>query len=159
MSLLASLMRTVLNEIRVGFVRFQSGTTQWAQFLKANYATGTSDNGTTASLITTALKFAQGTLLPVEGFTHETPVGQDIDINWIDNSGATGANASDVLHVLFVNADGSDVAGITTSLTRADEAGTVTAPAGINASTCKVVAFFAHVAGDDVSDSQYVVPA
>lgn len=155
MALLASLMREVLQGIRIGFVRFQNGTTQWAQFLKENYASGTSDNGTTASLITTALTFAKGTLLPVTDLEIGTVSGQSIPLSWTDNSGQPGANASDELHVVLVNAAGDAVAYINTARSRSDEGGTLTAPADITAATAKVICFFATAAGDDVSDSQY----
>lgn len=155
MALLASLMREVLQGIRVGFVRFQNGTTQWAQFLKENYATGTSDNGTTASLITTALKFAKGTLLPVADFEIGTVSGQTIPLSWTDNSGQPGANSDDRLHVVLVNAAGDAVAYIFADVKRVDGAASITAPADITAATAKVIGFFATVAADDVSDSQY----
>lgn len=158
MALLASLMREVLSEIRVGFTRFQNGTTQWAQFLKENYATGTSDNGTIAALITTGLKFAKGTLLTVQDPTIEAVSGQDIELNWEDNSGQPGANASDKLHVIFVNANGSAVGTMISTRTRSDAGASVTAPADITAATAKVIIFFANAAGDDVSDSQYCIP-
>ena len=159
MALLASRMREVLGTIRLGFVRYQNGTTQWAQFLKENYATGTSDNGTIAALIPTALMFSKGTLLQVANFEREVAVGQDIDILWDDNSGQPGANASDDLQVILVNADGSAVAAVTTGLQRSANHGTITAPADITAATCKVIAFFVNTAGDDVSDSQLAANA
>lgn len=155
MSLLASLMREVLQGIRIGFVRFQNGTTQWAQFLKENYATGTQDNGTIASLIVTALKFAKGTLLPVPHLVIGTVSGQDIPLSWDDNSGQPGANSTDKLHVVLVNAAGDAVAYVYSGVKRVDAAATITAPADITASTAKVICFFATLAGDDVSDSQY----
>lgn len=154
MALLASNMRELLQGIRLGYVRFQNGTTQWAQFLKENYATGTSDNGTVASLIVTALKFAKGTLLGVEGFVRESAAGQAIDTSWTDNSGQPGAAATDVLHLMLVNADGSAVAYIATGEARSAESYTITAPADIVAATCKVYGFFVNAASDDVSDSQ-----
>jgi hypothetical protein len=154
MALLASRMRELLQTIRLGYVRYQNGTTQWAQFIKANYATGTSDNGTIASLVTSALRFAQGSLLPVMGLVNAGIIGQDITVDWTDNSGQPGANATDKLHVVLVNADGSAVAAINTGVTRATEIATITAPDDITAATAVVYAFFANVAGDDVSDSQ-----
>lgn len=157
MALLASLMRELLSEIRVGFTRFQNGTTQWAQFLKENYATGTSDNGTIAALITTDLKFSKGTLLPMQAGNIAGVTGQQIELDWTDNSGQQGANASDVLHVILVNANGSAVAAVPVNSTRADGGVTLTAPADITAATAKVIVFFANAAGDDVSDSQYLV--
>lgn len=156
MALLASLMREVLGVIRVGFVRYQNGTTQWAQFLKENYATGTSDNGTIAALITTALKFSKGTLLPMEAGSIAQVTGQEIQLTWTDNSGQQGANASDRLHIILVNADGSAVASVPTTKTRAAATETFDAPADITAATCKVIVFFANAANDDVSDSQYL---
>ena len=156
MALLASLMRELLPEIRVGYTRFQNGTTQWAQFLKENYATGTSDNGTTASLITTALKFSKGTLLPMEAGLITGTIGGEIDIEWTDNSGQQGANASDRLHVILINADGSAVASGVTSSTRSTASATITVASDIVAATAKVIVFFANAAGDDVSDSQHV---
>lgn len=155
MALLASLMREVLQGIRIGFVRYQNGTTQWAQFLKENYATGTSDNGTTASLITTALTFAKGTLLQVPDLEIDSVTGQDIALTWTDNSGQPGANGNDELHVVLVNAAGDAVAYVYNGTKRNAGASTVTAPADITASTAKVIAFFATPATDDVSDSQY----
>lgn len=155
MALLASLMREVLQGIRIGFVRYQNGTTQWAQFLKENYATGTSDNGTNASLITTALTFAKGTLLQVPDLEIDSVTGQDIALTWTDNSGQPGANSNDELHVVLVNAAGDAVAYVFDGTKRADEAATITAPADITAATAKVIAFFATPAADDVSDSQY----
>lgn len=155
MALLASLMREVLQGIRIGFVRFQNGTTQWAQFLKENYATGTQDNGTSASLIVTALKFAKGTLLPVPELEIGTVSGQNIPLTWDDNSGQPGANSNDELHVVLVNAAGDAVAYVYSGVKRTDASATVTAPADITAATAKVICFFATPAGDDVSDSQY----
>lgn len=154
MALLASSMREILNTIREGFVRFQSGTTQWAQFLKENYATGTTDNGTTASLQVSALKFSKGTLLGVEGFEVDQVTDQDITVIWEDNSGQPGASATDLMRFVLVNADGSAVAAIDPSKTRQDTSSTFTAPADITAATAKVYGFLINVAGDDVSDSQ-----
>lgn len=156
MALLASVMRELLSAIRVGYTRFQNGTTQWAQFLKENYATGTSDNGTTASLITTDLQFSKGTLLGmVDGIIVSASSGE-IDIEWTDNSGQQGANASDRLHVILINANGSAVASVVTGSTRSTESATFTTPSDIVEATAKVIVFFANAAGDDVSDSQYV---
>lgn len=155
MALLASLMREALQGIRIGFVRYQNGTTQWAQFLKENYATGTSDNGTTASLITTALTFAKGTLLQVPNLEIDSVTGQNIALAWTDNSGQPGANGNDELHVVLVNATGDAVAYEYNGTKRSDGHATVTAPADITAATAKVIAFFATPAADDVSDSQY----
>lgn len=155
MALLASMMRELLQTIRVGFVRYQNGTTQWAQFLKENYATGTSDNGTTASLVSTALQFAKGTLLQVPDLEIGTVSGQNIPITWTDNSGQPGANASDKLCVILVNANGSAVYADLTDTLRSAESDTITAPAEITAATAKVIVFFRNTAGDDVSDSQY----
>lgn len=155
MALLASMMRELLQTIRVGFVRYQNGTTQWAQFLKENYASGTSDNGTTASLITTALTFAKGTLLQVADLEIGTVSGQNIPITWTDNSGQPGANASDKLCVILVNANGSAVYADLTDRLRSAESADITAPADITAATAKVICFFRNTAGDDVSDSQY----
>lgn len=155
MALLASLMREVLQGIRVGFVRYQNGTTQWAQFLKENYATGTTDNGTSASLITTGLQFAKGTLLPVPDLEIGTVSGQDIPLTWTDNGGQTGANADDQLHAVLVNANGSAVAYVPSNKVRTDGSATITAPVGITAATAKVICFFSTVASDDVSNSQY----
>lgn len=155
MALLASMMRELLQTIRVGFVRYQNGTTQWAQFLKENYATGTSDNGTTASLITTALTFAKGTLLQVPDLEIGTVSGQNIPLTWTDNSGQPGANANDKLCVILVNANGSAVYADMTDTLRSVAGDTITAPAEITAATAKVICFFRNAAGDDVSDSQY----
>lgn len=154
MALLASLMRELLQEIRVGFVRYQSGTTQWAQFLKENYATATTDNGTAASVIPANLKFAKGTLLPMENGTVDDVVGSTITIKWDDNSGQQGANTTDVVHVVLVNADGSAVASVPTNKKRTDLQVDIEAPADITAATAVVIVFYANAAGDDVSDSQ-----
>ena len=155
MALLASLMREALQGIRIGFVRFQNGTTQWAQFLKENYATGTQDNGTTASLIVNSLKFAKGTLLPVPNLVISAVSGQDIDLVWSDNSGQPGANSADQLHVVLVNAAGDAVAYAPDLTPRNAGTATIVAPEDITAATAKVICFFATPAGDDVSDSQY----
>lgn len=155
MALLASLCREVLQGIRLGFVRFQNGTTQWAQFLKENYTTGTSDNGTSASLIVTALKFAKGTLLPVPELEIGTVSGQDIPLTWDDNSGQPGAASNDKLHAVLVNANGLAIAYVDPGANRADASVVITAPADITAATAKVIVFFANEAADDVSDSQY----
>lgn len=157
MALLASMMRELLQTIRVGFVRYQNGTTQWAQFLKENYASGTSDNGTSASLVTTALHFAKGTLLQVPNLRIDDVTGQDIAVTWDDNSGQPGANASDKLCVILVNANGSAVYADLTDTLRSAMNDTITAPAEITAATTKVICFFRNTAGDDVSDSQYAV--
>lgn len=155
MALLASLCREVLQGIRLGFVRFQNGTTQWAQFLKENFASGTTDNGTSASLITTALTFAKGTLLQVTDFEIGTVSGQNIPLTWTDNSGQPGAAGNDLLHVVLVNANGAAIAYVATGAKRDEASYTVTAPADITAATAKVIGFFANQAADDVSDSQY----
>lgn len=154
MALLASTMREVLGAIRIGFVRFQNGTTQWGQFLKENYATATSDNGTVAALIPGSLTFAKGTLLQVPDFDNGGVAGQVIDLTWTDNSGQQGANANDKLYVVVVNANGSAVAFVDPGVTRADGGGSVTCPSDITAATAIVYGFFANTAGDDVSDSQ-----
>ena len=155
MALLASLCREVLQGIRLGFVRYQNGTTQWAQFLKENYATGTTDNGTAASLITTALTFAKGTLLQVQDFEIGTVSGQTIPVTWTDNSGQPGAASNDMLHVVLVNANGTAIAYVDTGAKRTDATVDITAPADITAATAKVIGFFVNEAADDVSDSQY----
>ena len=155
MALLASLCREVLQGIRLGFVRYQNGTTQWAQFLKENYATGTSDNGTTASLIPTALTFAKGTLLQVQSFAIAGVSGQDITVDWTDNSGQPGAAGNDKLHVVLVNANGAAIAYVDTGAKRSDASVIITAPDDITAATAKVIGFFVNEAADDVSDSQY----
>ena len=155
MALLASRCREALQGIRLGFVRFQNGTTQWAQFLKENYATGTTDNGTTASLIPTALTFAKGTLLQVSDLEIGTVVGQSIPLTWTPNGGQPGANQSDTLHAILVNDDGSAIAYLPTGSTRGTGSVTLSAPADIITNACHVICFFATVAGDDVSDGQY----
>lgn len=159
MALLASLMRELLQGIRLGYVRYQNGTTQWAQFLKENFATATTDNGTIAAITVNALKFAKGTLLGVSAFERESAVGQAVRTVWDDNSGQPGAAASDVLHVMVVNADGSAVAYIPTTTPRSAGEYTVTCPADITAATAKIYGFFVNTAGDDVSDSQLAANA
>lgn len=154
MALLASLCRELLQGIRVGFVRFQNGTTQWAQFLKENYANGTSDNGTAASLVVGSLVFSRGTLLGVTDFAKGTPSGQDVPLTWDDNSGQPGAASDDKLHLMIVNAAGDAVAYVFSDAKRSDAAYTVTCPADISTTNVKIFGFFANAAGDDVSDSQ-----
>lgn len=155
MALLASLCREALQGIRLGFVRYQNGTTQWAQFLKENFATGTSDNGTTASLIPSALTFAKGTLLQVQEFEISGVSGQDITVVWSDNTGQPGAAGNDMLHVVLVNDDGAAVAYVNTGVQRSATVAVIPAPADITAATAKVIGFFVNAAADDVSDSQY----
>lgn len=159
MALLASLMRELLQTIRTGYVRFQSGTTQWAQFLKENYATGTSDNGTTAAITVGALKFAKGTLLGIPDVAVSDVTGQVITLQWSDNSGQPGAGATDELNVVLVDADGLAVASVANSAIRDTEEVAITAPDDITAATCKVYVFLVNPAGDDVSDSQLAVVA
>ena len=106
-----------------------------------------------------ALKFAKGTLLGVSSFVRESAAGQLVDTSWDDNSGQPGASATDVLHVMLVNADGSAVAYVPTATQRNAGSYTVTCPADIVASTAKVYAFFVSTAGDDVSDSQLAANA
>lgn len=154
MALLASTMREVLQGIRLGFTRFQSGTTQWAQFLKENYANGTSDNGTLAAIVPGSLTFAKGTLLGVSDFEIGTVSGQNIPLDWTNNSGQPGASGDDNLHVFLVNADGKAVAYIDSGAKRADTTATIAAPADITAATAIVYGFFSNGAQDDVSDSQ-----
>lgn len=153
MALLASSMREILNTIREGYVRFQSGTTQWAQFLKENYSTGTSDNGTVASLTVNALKFAKGTLLPADSFEVTDVTGQAITVAWDDNSGQPGAAATDRARFVLVNADGSAVAALDPTKTRTDGSAVLNAPDDIVAASALVYMYFVNVAGDDVSDS------
>lgn len=153
-ALLASTMRAVLATIRFGFIRFQSGTTQWAQFLKSNYATATQDNGTIASLITTALKFAQGTIPGTPTFDKAGTAGQVITLEWVNNAGEGTAAATDELCLVIVNADGSAVWAELGAAPRSAETYDVTVPAYITASTAKVYGFFINLAADDVSDSQ-----
>ena len=154
MALLASTMRTVLTAIQFGFIRFQSGTTQWAQFLKANYATGTQDNGTIASLIVTALKFAQGTIPGTPTFDKAGTAGQVITLEWVNNAGEGTAAATDSLCVVVVNADGSAVYSEMGAAERSLETVDITVPAYITANTAKVYGYFINAAADDVSDSQ-----
>lgn len=153
MALLASTMREILQTIRVGFVKYQNGTTQWAQFIKENYATATSDNGTAATLLPSAFKFSKGSLLSPGLVSIGSVSGQDIPLSWVDNSGQPGAAATDKLYVVMINSNSSAVAAIATNATRADEAYTVDAPVDINTGACNVYTFFVNVAGDDVSDS------
>jgi hypothetical protein len=155
MALLASVCREVLQGIRLGFVRFQNGTTQWAQFLKENYATGTSDNGSTASLLVDELIFARGTLLQVAEFKISNVVGQTISCGWIDNSGQPGAASNDKLHVVLINDDGTAIAYVNTNVSRGTALVNITAPGDINPNACQVIGFFVNAASDDVSDSQY----
>lgn len=158
MALLASTMREILQTLRVGFVRFQNGTTQWAQFIKENYAVATSDNGTVAAIDAEALTFSKGTLLPLQGFGIDSVSGQQIDLTWSPNSGQPGATASDKVYVVLVDANGADVASFGATASRDDGAVSVTAPADITAATCIVYAFCSNAAADDVSDSQIATP-
>jgi len=154
MALLASLMRELLQGLRLGFVRYQNGTTQWAQFLKENYATATTDNGTIAAITVNALKFAKGTLLGLPDLTIGNVTGQNVQVTWRDNSGQPGANASDKIALIAVNANGSAVSLQITSTIRTAESATITCGDDITAATAKIYAFAYNAAGDDVSDSQ-----
>lgn len=154
MALLASLMRELLQGIRLGFVRYQNGTTQWAQFLKENFATATTDNGTIAAITVNALKFAKGTLLGLPDLTIGNVTGQNVEVTWTDNSGQPGANASDKIALIAVNANGSAVSLQITTTARTAESATITCGDDITAATAKIYAFAYNAAGDDVSDSQ-----
>ena len=154
MALFASLFREILQTIRIGFVRYQAGTTQWAQFLKDNLMTATSLSGTTASLIPSNVSVSKGSLLLVEDLAVDNETGDQVTFTWIDNSGQPGANATDRFYVVFLNNAGNAIGSATSTATRADGTAVVTRPSGIASTTWIAKCFFANVAGDDVSDSQ-----
>lgn len=154
MVLFAQLFREILQTIRVGYVRYQTGTTQWAQFVKDNLMSATSVSGTTASLIPANMQFSKGSLLPVADLVIDSITGQNIEVTWTDNSGTPGAATTDKVYIVVVNANGQAVAALDPNKTRTAGSAIAVCPVDITAATALVYLFFANVAGDDVSDSQ-----
>lgn len=151
-ALLSSVMRAALSAIRIGYINFQDGTTQWAEFIKRNFASATADNGTSATINAAALQFSQGSLPSLLSVVIDTVVGQLITLEWVNNTGQGTAAGTDAVHVVMVNTNGTAVAAVVRAATRANEVVTVTAPAGIIASTARVFVFLSNEALTEVSD-------
>jgi hypothetical protein len=153
MALLASAFRNSLPGLRIGFVRFQQGTTAWATFLQRNYA-AMQDNGTIATIPTLGLEVSAGTLIGFD--TPEVTVlnATDLQLNWVPNAGQVGANADDIACMVIVNSNTGATESVISNRARADGSCTFVFTSGISVSPTTRYVFFKTAAGDDVSDSQ-----
>lgn len=108
LSQLVAMFRPYLSFIRIAFNEMPAGTTQWAQLMKYNLKTAFTFAPPLATLNNNQLRLSSGTLIGVIGLTVDNPSGRNIDLDWTDNSGQPGANASDRA-VAVVVADNGEV--------------------------------------------------
>lgn len=153
MSQLVGMARQILSAIRVSFREMAVQMSQYNAFVKFNADEAFTISGATATFVPANLKVAKGTLGDVSGLVSGTLTSRAKDLEWTDNSGESGANASDILHAVVVNSTGTQIVHIIPGATRVDESVTVNIPGSWSLTGARIMAYFVKADGSQSSDS------
>lgn len=141
--------RAILSSIRRSFIEVSAQSTEWASFIKYNLDEAFTISGNTATLDSGSMTFAKGTLINPADMAYNSTTG----FSWTDNSGVSGANASDAFAYATINNNG-DVTSVITTDTRASE----TSPSiGLIPAGTHVYTWFVSNPKGKSSDSQLIV--
>lgn len=146
-SLLAQVFRGSINTIRGAFPTAPSYIPGWSRFVQLNFGTGTSDNGTVASILPDNIIMAQGTMIDGTGLSLGSQVGVAVTFDWTNNAPTSGAADSDVLFAAAIKADGSVAQMINTGIARS--AGTASFNFGTAVDLDEAAIYYWFQAADD----------
>jgi hypothetical protein len=150
---LVAAARAILSTLHVSFRQEAVEQSQYNAFIHANAPQAFSVSGAVATFIAANLVTAKGTLIPPEDLAAVVDTGRVYDLTWTDNTGDSGANASDVFTAVVVNAAGTTIKTIQTAATRSDAGTSVTIPGAWSLTGARLTGFFSTVAQDQSSDS------
>lgn len=145
--------RLLLGALQVSFREMAVQMSQFNAFIKANLPQAFFFDGPSADLLADRIIVSKGTLVPMQDAAVDGVVGRAVTFDWTDNTGGSGANASDVVHVVAIEANAAEFAAISTAATRADETVTVNVPGTWNIAGARYALYFVAADGAKSSDS------
>lgn len=155
-ALMVELSRMFMGFIRIGFKQVSIGMSQFNSFMKNNIydvITGVYPNYT---IDFTKLIVTKGTLTGADGGTAAAVAGHKVDINWVDNSGNSDAQATDKAMQLIINYDKKAIVQDTTNKTRVDVTSQLNVPLSWVGDQVHVYLSFMTPASDKVADSVFL---
>jgi len=150
---LVAMARAILSTLHVSFRQEAVEQSQYNAFIHANAPQAFTKSGATATFVPANLVVAKGTLIEPEDLTATVDTGRDYDLAWTDNTGDSGANASDRFTAVVVNAAGTVIKTITTAATRASAGVSITIPGAWSLTGARLAGFFTTTSGEQSSDS------
>ena len=154
---ISQLGRQFLAALQVGFEQFSDRTTYWAEFVRVNIDVFTAANGTPVFTNPQALRVSVGNLPGFVSLAKGASTATSQVLTWTNNSAAFGANPTDRVCVVAVDATGKIGAAVVTTATRATGTVTITLPAAIIPGTAKYYVFLLTASGAmESSDSTYI---
>lgn len=128
MTQIVAIARKVLGAIQISFRQRAIQMSEFNAFVKANLDGAFQRTGANAMIQPFNLVFSQGTLQGLQDLAFVSLTGRTIVVDWTDNSGQSGANASDKIHAIVVSDDGAEVVHIATAAIRSSETASVVVP-------------------------------
>lgn len=146
--------RAILGAIQISFRQRAVQMSEFNAFMRLNLDEAFTISGATATFDPTKLVGASGTLLGFDSLAFVSVSGRTADYDWTDNSGQSGANASDTVHAVIVSADGLNIAHVDTGALRNEENASVVIPGTWNITGARVAMYLLTVDNTQASDSQ-----
>lgn len=159
LALIVALARNILSALETSFRERAVQMSQFNAFVKANLPQAFSKSGSTATFLPGNLIAAQGTLVGFEDLAFDSGTGRALDYTWTDNTGGSGANASDEVWAVVVSADGLNAAAIPTTDPRTNESTSIVVPGTWSLTGARAALFFVSLDRSQSSDSENVATA
>lgn len=156
---IVALARIVLFALETSFRERAVQMSQFNAFVKANLPHAFTKSGAAATFVPANLIAAQGTLTGFEDLGFVSLTGRDLSFDWVDNTGGSGANASDAVRAMVVSADGLNAADLDAAATRSDEGGGVSIPGSWSLTGARAAVYFVQADGSRASDSENIATA
>lgn len=159
MSQLVAIARSILSTLQISFREMAVQMSAYNAFVKYNLTEAFTISGATATLNVADLKVAKGTLADVIDFDSTVDTGRTYDLTWTDNTGGSGANASDKLNVVVIASDASTLWAKVPGATRSAGVAAITVPGSWSLTGARICAYFVKADGSQSSDSVNVTLA
>lgn len=154
MSQAVALGRLLLGTLMLSFRQRAVQMSEFNAFVKANVPQAFTKAGAVATFVPANLIASAGTLLGFEDLTFDELVDRVLSYEFSDNSGTAGANASDLVGIVIVSADGKNAYSEITSNTRVSGSTNVTVPGSWSLVGARAALFFLSADHSQASDSQ-----
>lgn len=151
--------RQVLGALQVSFRQQAVQMSQFNAFMQANILEAFTIAGALATFVPSELRASKGSLVGFEALAFSGLTGRDLAISWDDNSGTSGANATDAVHIMVVSSDGLSIVDINTGDTRQDNGTIVTVPGAWSLVGARAAVYFVKADGTESSDSENIATA
>lgn len=153
MTQLVRMARLILPALQVSFREMAVRMSQYNAFVKFNADEAFSRVGAVATFIPANLTASKGTLGPLVDFAKVGLTGRSLSLEWTDNTGTSGANASDEMHLVIVSADGQDIVHMATGDDRIAASTTMTIPGTWSLTGARCCGYFVKADGSQSCDS------